>query len=154
MTFSISGFFHGPLSERRQPPWSAHVHVPPKNSGNWLNRPTENVKNHLKGQWSIYKENHKHKMHPFYLASIISSSLLWYLFPRTCQIFQKLKQRRLQPVRQLITVIFQMTVKTHMNLSGSPRINKILHSIPQQSKAWTSINDKHLMKCLQLRDET
>lgn len=39
-TFKISGFFHGPLSERRQPPWSAQlVHVPPKKSGNWLQMP-------------------------------------------------------------------------------------------------------------------
>lgn len=36
MTFNISGFFHGPLSDLRQPPSSAHEQVPPRNSGNSL----------------------------------------------------------------------------------------------------------------------
>lgn len=36
MTFNISGFFQGPLSERRQPPRSAQVQLPPRNSGNSL----------------------------------------------------------------------------------------------------------------------
>lgn len=35
-TFIISGSFHGPLSERIQPPLSAQVQVPPKNSGSSL----------------------------------------------------------------------------------------------------------------------
>lgn len=32
----ISSSFQGPLSERRQPPASEHVHVPPRKSGNSL----------------------------------------------------------------------------------------------------------------------
>lgn len=36
VTFRISGFFQGPLSERIQPPWSAQVQVPPRNSGSSL----------------------------------------------------------------------------------------------------------------------
>jgi len=36
LTFNISGSVHGPLSERKQPPLSAQVQVPPKNSGNSL----------------------------------------------------------------------------------------------------------------------
>jgi len=35
-TFIISGLFHGPLSERMQPPLSAQVQEPPKNSGSSL----------------------------------------------------------------------------------------------------------------------
>uniref|UniRef100_A0A7C8ZUE5 Uncharacterized protein n=1 Tax=Opuntia streptacantha TaxID=393608 RepID=A0A7C8ZUE5_OPUST len=34
--FIMSGSFQGPLSEFMQPPLSAHVHVPPKNSGSSL----------------------------------------------------------------------------------------------------------------------
>lgn len=34
LTFNISGSFHGPLSERIQPP--SQLQVPPKNSGNSL----------------------------------------------------------------------------------------------------------------------
>lgn len=36
MTCSISGSFHGPLSERIQPPLSVQVQVPPKKSGSSL----------------------------------------------------------------------------------------------------------------------
>ena len=36
LTVIIDCSFQGPLSERIQPPWSAQVHVPPKNSGNSL----------------------------------------------------------------------------------------------------------------------
>ena len=35
-TFSISGSFQGPLSERIHPPCSAQVQVPPRKSGNSL----------------------------------------------------------------------------------------------------------------------
>lgn len=35
-TLSISGSFHGPLSDLRHPPASAHVQVPPRKSGNSL----------------------------------------------------------------------------------------------------------------------
>jgi len=35
-TFKISGSFHGPLSDSMQPPLSAQVQVPPKNSGSSL----------------------------------------------------------------------------------------------------------------------
>jgi hypothetical protein len=35
-TFSMSVSFHGPLSERIQPPLLAHKQVPPKISGNSL----------------------------------------------------------------------------------------------------------------------
>jgi len=36
VTLKISGSFHGPLSERMQPPLSTQVQVPPRNSGNSL----------------------------------------------------------------------------------------------------------------------
>jgi hypothetical protein len=35
-TFIISGSFHGPLSDLRQPPSFGHEQVPPRNSGSWL----------------------------------------------------------------------------------------------------------------------
>lgn len=40
-TLRISGSFHGPLSERIHPPSSAHLHLPPKNSGNSLTKKTQ-----------------------------------------------------------------------------------------------------------------
>ena len=36
-----------------------------------------------------------------------------------------------------------------MNLGSCFWIKKSLHGVPEQPKTWTSINDKHLAKCLQ-----
>jgi hypothetical protein len=35
-TFIMLGSFQGPLSDLWQPPYSSHLHLPPKNSGNSL----------------------------------------------------------------------------------------------------------------------
>ena len=43
VTLKISGSFHGPLSERMQPPLSAQVQVPPRNSGNSLMNKTNKL---------------------------------------------------------------------------------------------------------------
>lgn len=40
-TFNICGSCHGPLSDLIQPPSSAQVQVPPKNSGNSLEQTKE-----------------------------------------------------------------------------------------------------------------
>ena len=51
-TFKMSGSFHGPLSERIQPPLSAQVQVPPKISGNSLVK-VQKKRGHLQFQkWS------------------------------------------------------------------------------------------------------
>jgi hypothetical protein len=48
----MSGSFHGPLSERIQPPLSAQVQVPPKISGNSLVK-VQKKRGHLQFQkWS------------------------------------------------------------------------------------------------------
>lgn len=38
-TFNILGSLHGPRSDLRHPPCSAHVQLPPRNSGNSLEKP-------------------------------------------------------------------------------------------------------------------
>lgn len=91
-----------------------------------------------------------------YLASIISSNLLWYLFPRT---WDKI------PISGNAVDNFCLTVKvnaltdikihnfinpwTYMNLWSCSGIKKSFHRVPEHLKSRASINYKHSTKCLQ-----